>query len=103
MGAADLPRFASVDAKEHVVLVIHWWESGSKTNGYPCILLHSEQQAKGESLERMPDLPDELEKRLEALSEDSAQGADFDLVSWFWLLLLGLIGPIALIIASWSA
>ena len=51
----------------------------------------------------MPDLPDELEKRLEALSEDSAQGADFDLFSWFWLLLLGLIGPIALIIVSWRA
>ena len=51
----------------------------------------------------MPDLPDELEKRLEVLSDDSGQGADFDRFSWFWLLLLGLIGPIALIIVSLRA
>jgi len=51
----------------------------------------------------MPNLPDELEQRLQTLTEESGQGADFDLISWFWLLLLGLIGPIAVIIASWIA
>jgi hypothetical protein len=51
----------------------------------------------------MQNPPDELERRLQALSDESAQGADFDLASWFWLLLLGLAGPIALIIAGWGA
>ena len=51
----------------------------------------------------MPNLPDELERRLQTLAEESAQGTDFDLASWFWLLLLGLVGPIVLIIAGWGA
>jgi hypothetical protein len=51
----------------------------------------------------MQKLPDELEKRLQTLADESGQGADFDLASWFWLLLLGLAGPIALIIAGWGA
>ena len=51
----------------------------------------------------LPNLPDELEKRLQVLAEESAQGADFDLASWFWLLLFGLVGPIVLIIAGWGA
>ena len=50
----------------------------------------------------MPKLPDELERRLATLAEKSGQGADFDLVSWFWLLVLGLVGPIVLIIVSWA-
>jgi hypothetical protein len=51
----------------------------------------------------MPNLPDELERRLETLAQESGQGADFDLVSWFWLLLLGLVVPVAVIIASWAS
>jgi hypothetical protein len=51
----------------------------------------------------MPPLPDELARRVEALVDESAQGADFDAVSWFWLLLLGLVGPIVLIVLGWNA
>jgi hypothetical protein len=52
---------------------------------------------------KMPDRPEELERRLRALAEASAQGADFDPLSWFWLLLLGLVGPIVLIVLGWYA
>jgi len=51
----------------------------------------------------MEKAPDELQRRLARLSERAEQGADFDAVSWFWLLLLGLVGPIALIILGWNA
>jgi hypothetical protein len=45
---------------------------------------------------------DELERRLAILSDESAQGQDFDRVSWLWLLLLGLVGPIVLLILGWN-
>jgi len=50
----------------------------------------------------MEETPQELQRRLALLSQEAAQGADFDAVSWFWLLLLGLVGPVALIILGWS-
>src|SRR6266403_3368146 len=63
----------------------------------------SRDRVRGRDPPPMQELPDELERRLQALSDESAQGADFDPASWFWLLLLGLAGPIALIIAGWRA
>lgn len=46
---------------------------------------------------------DTLQLRLARLADAKAQGADFDRTSWFWLLLLGLVGPVVLIILGWSA
>lgn len=51
----------------------------------------------------MPHLPEELARRVEALADESSQGADFDAFSWFWLLLLGLVGPVVLILWGWNA
>jgi hypothetical protein len=50
-----------------------------------------------------PEPEDTLQRRLALLADPKAQGADFDRASWFWLLLLGLIGPIVLIILGWGA
>ncbi len=46
--------------------------------------------------------PDELERRLKALEDPAAQGADFDGRSWFWLISLGLVGPILILIVGWG-
>lgn len=51
----------------------------------------------------MTPLPEELARRVEALADESAQGADYDASSWFWLLLLGLVGPVVLIVLGWNA
>jgi len=51
----------------------------------------------------MPQAPDELQRRIAILADESEQGADFDRASWFWLLMLGLIGPIVFIIVGWFA
>jgi hypothetical protein len=51
----------------------------------------------------MSEPADTLEQRLAALADPKAQGEDFDRASWFWLLLLGLAGPVALIILGWGA
>lgn len=45
----------------------------------------------------------DLDKRLAALEESSQQGADFDGLSWFWLLLFGIVVPLALLVWGWSA
>jgi hypothetical protein len=50
----------------------------------------------------MSELPEELARRIGVLAEESAQGRDFDGASWFWLLLLGLVGPVVLIILGWG-
>ena len=46
------------------------------------------------------ELPAELEARLAAV-EAASLGADFDGVSWFWIILLGVAIPGALIITGW--
>lgn len=46
------------------------------------------------------ELPPELEARIAAI-ENCAQSADFDLASWFWMILLGLVLPLLLIAAGW--
>lgn len=45
-------------------------------------------------------LPAELTARIEAL-ESLPREPDFDRASWLWLLLLGLAGPVALIVLGW--
>ena len=50
----------------------------------------------------MSDADAELQRRLAILSQPSAQGEDFDGRSWFWLILLGAVLPLALIILGWK-
>jgi hypothetical protein len=47
-----------------------------------------------------PALPPELEARVAAL-EAAPPGADFDLSSWFWMVLLGVLLPLILLIVGW--
>jgi hypothetical protein len=45
-------------------------------------------------------LPPELEARVAAL-EAGASGADFDAVSWVWMMLFGIVLPVSLILLGW--
>ncbi|MFV3304848.1 hypothetical protein ACNFBT_06170 [Pseudomonas sp. NY15181] len=45
----------------------------------------------------------ELERRLRLLEDPAEQGEDFDAMSWFWLLLLGLVLPVVALVAGWYA
>jgi hypothetical protein len=47
-----------------------------------------------------PSLPPELEARIEEF-ERAAPPPDFDATSWFWMMLLGIAIPLALIIVGW--
>jgi len=49
------------------------------------------------------DLPPELQERITALEDPTRQGSDFDAVSWFWLILLGVVVPVALLVWGWEA
>ncbi len=51
----------------------------------------------------LPPLDPELERRVVALetSGSNAAGGDFDAASWFWILMLGVLGPAALILWGW--
>ena len=44
--------------------------------------------------------PPELEARIAAL-ERAASRADFDRLSWFWMVLLGIVVPVILLIVGW--
>ena len=46
-------------------------------------------------------LPPDLEARIVALEAVSGRTKDFDARSWAWLVLLGVILPIALLIIGW--
>jgi len=47
-------------------------------------------------------LDPELERRIAALeSPGTDAGSDFDAASWFWMLLLGVVGPAALLLWGW--
>ena len=52
------------------------------------------------STRRPPLLPPELEERVSTL-EVSESGEDFDAISWYWMILLGLIGPGVLLVVGW--
>jgi hypothetical protein len=47
-----------------------------------------------------PALPPDLDARLSAL-EAHAQRADFDMSSWFWMILLGIAVPAILLLIGW--
>ena len=46
-------------------------------------------------------LPPDLDARIVALEAVSGETKDFDARSWAWLVLLGVIVPIALLIIGW--
>jgi hypothetical protein len=46
-------------------------------------------------------LDPELERRVAALESGTDAGSDFDTASWFWLVLLGVVGPVALLVWGW--
>jgi hypothetical protein len=48
-------------------------------------------------------IPAELERRIALLENPVNQGEDFDRASWFWLLLLGLALPVAVLIIGWAS
>jgi hypothetical protein len=50
----------------------------------------------------LPTLPAELEARIAAF-EDAAPAPDFDTASWAWMILLGVVLPIALMLLGWWA
>jgi hypothetical protein len=43
----------------------------------------------------------ELERRVAALESGTDAGSDFDAASWFWMVLLGIVGPVALLVWGW--
>jgi hypothetical protein len=43
----------------------------------------------------------ELERRIAALESGTDAGSDFDAASWFWMVLLGIVGPVALLVWGW--
>lgn len=43
----------------------------------------------------------ELERRVCALEAGPDAGSDFDAASWFWMVLLGIVGPVALLVWGW--
>jgi hypothetical protein len=46
-------------------------------------------------------LPAELERRIRALESAGGEGEDFDSSSWFWLIVLGIVLPVAALIWGW--
>jgi hypothetical protein len=47
-------------------------------------------------------LPPDLEARIAAF-ENAVPTSDFDASGWFWMVLLGVLIPLALLIAGWWA
>jgi hypothetical protein len=43
----------------------------------------------------------ELERRIAALEAGTDAGSDFDAASWFWMVLLGIVGPVAMLVWGW--
>jgi hypothetical protein len=59
---------------------------------------HKSRRAQAEA----QSLPAELEARLAAL-ETGTERSDFDSLSWFWMLLIGIAIPILLLAIGWWA
>lgn len=55
---------------------------------------------RSDSVPRQQALPAELESRIAAF-ETSVPPADFDSASWFWMILLGIALPLALLAVGW--
>ncbi|MHB8476982.1 MAG: hypothetical protein ACYDBZ_11940 [Steroidobacteraceae bacterium] len=58
--------------------------------------------ASGNGPPPAPRLPPDLEARLAAF-ECAAPPGGFDAASWFWMLLLGVVIPMALLLLGWRA
>jgi hypothetical protein len=48
-------------------------------------------------------IPAELENRIRALESAGGQGEDFDGASWFWLIVLGIVLPVAALVLGWAS
>ena len=48
-------------------------------------------------------LPPELERRIRELEDPANQGGSFTAADWAWLLILGVIGPLVLLIWGWTS
>jgi hypothetical protein len=59
---------------------------------------HSDRPASGAAREA---LDPALERRVAALEAGADAGSDFDGASWFWMILLGVAGPVALLLWGW--
>jgi hypothetical protein len=46
-------------------------------------------------------LDPELERRIAALESGAGEAADFDAASWLWMVLLGIVAPLALLVWGW--
>lgn len=62
-----------------------------RTTGHPTTGAHPAREP----------LDPELERRIAALEAGSDAGSDFDARSWFWMLLLGVVAPAALLVWGW--
>jgi hypothetical protein len=61
--------------------------------------------AHGDASRREPSIPSlapELEARIAAF-ENAPPSADFDRASWFWMIILGVAIPLALLAVGWRA
>ena len=47
------------------------------------------------------ELDPELERRVAALESGAEAGTDFDAASWFWMVMLGVVGPAVLLLWGW--
>jgi hypothetical protein len=47
-------------------------------------------------------LPPELERRILELEDPENQGEGFTGTDWVWLMILGVIGPILLLLWGWN-
>ena len=47
------------------------------------------------------ELPPELEERISALENSAQQGSDFDVSSWVWLILFGVVLPVSMLVWGW--
>jgi hypothetical protein len=45
--------------------------------------------------------PAELERRIKELETGAQTGTDFDLASWCWIIVLGIVLPISLLLWGW--
>ncbi len=43
----------------------------------------------------------DLERRIAELETEANQGAGFTGIDWMWLILLGVVGPVLLLIWGW--
>jgi hypothetical protein len=60
----------------------------------------ADRPATGATPTREP-LDPELERRVAALESGTDAGSDFDAASWFWMVLLGIVGPVVLLVWGW--